>query len=956
MEGLLPLILATGIGGGFLYASAKRKQDGFQNLVQPIVARAMGPEHTAFVEKSQKKFNPIANLTNPLDLPFTTSQERSVQQALVPAKVSRGSEVQITPGNPTRFNIMSETESNTINAIRSCEKVREINCDAFDDPNFAYTCGICHEGGKDSGGNPTFGGLYVSEENKLNAEESAKNMGSRRVNYNPSVGSCATGRFTVTKEQCNRMKKQLECEKKQNFEIEGCSQCYQNEKFVYIDPNVIKSVPTMVFVGSGTLRLTKIGGETKIMELTDTPQKYEIPDFKEGDVVQLQIVPETGSIAGFLTGQTASGVFSIDIIRLIQTDSVSGQRPRMAGFMTINGESYTVIRPGRGKTSMNLSLQNVFTFIDIGEPEATSCSASPYITNSSSAEYLNSGPCFKKGSGPGKYSLECLQNTFVNAGCDANGSAYPSNAEKAQALMYQSGNSINIAQIADNVNKVSMQAYSGTANGNKLTIPQWNESSVWCLGKPINSPCDGDDKGNGPLSADCLFYLWQNKGAEDKNPGSVGPTYTNRMATTSLDENRPRFCTGAGTMSPVNLQGQYNQGAIAEANKKGGVERVKQFYNEIHYKANDNSLSDEARKAAIQQCYGVDLLPPPTNMVGGGNNFTTCEQKQIIDVVNGPTESKFFADVVIRKNWKLSFTIRPKAIHPNPIEWANVLVITGDETAYEGIASRIPGIWFWPNSTRLHVSMLTGPNGWWNIDTSVSLPLDVDTNVVITMDNGLLRMKTTGGVNEQTEGRYPVAQYTGPGKVYAPRHPWQSFLGQLRNVQYCSYEGVQSVLDHRPGRTKSAVQNVNYAPFDWSTASKPVAVMGSYGMAPWGTWWAPGFPDDGSAKWIWTFTSAQQNEPSWSFRRFFYRYTNTRNTSITATLTAAIDNTGSLHVNDNFIGNTTGHVTRWQITLPPGESKIEINAANQGGPAGMIAICKEGNTTLFATDSSWTTV
>jgi hypothetical protein len=42
--------------------------------------------------------------------------------------------------------------------------------------------------------------------------------------------------------------------------------------------------------------------------------------------------------------------------------------------------------------------------------------------------------------------------------------------------------------------------------------------------------------------------------------------------------------------------------------------------------------------------------------------------------------------------------------------------------------------------------------------------------------------------------------------------------------------------------------------------------------------------------------------------------------------------------------------------LPPGENKITMVAANRGGPAGLIVICRnESNEVLFVSDNKWTT-
>jgi hypothetical protein len=66
------------------------------------------------------------------------------------------------------------------------------------------------------------------------------------------------------------------------------------------------------------------------------------------------------------------------------------------------------------------------------------------------------------------------------------------------------------------------KALSGKDKNNRvLSIPEWNEASMYATGVPINTPCDGPG-GVPPLSRECLTYLFENKGAGQR----IGSTYT----------------------------------------------------------------------------------------------------------------------------------------------------------------------------------------------------------------------------------------------------------------------------------------------------------------------------------------------------------------------------------------------------------------------------------------------
>jgi hypothetical protein len=628
------------LAGGLLYASRK-KRERFINI-NPTVADSMGAAHTQYIQDAASRFNPLMNLINPANNPLHPTGTTVAEAERTTQKVKNAiRSVEAKPSDPSFVLGSSDTSALQFNlgsggpgsqAIKVCESIKTLNCDAFDDPNFSYTCGMCHKEGRNSQGEGVIGGLFVLEDDKLTAEESQRRMGARRPNYTPSVGTCAAGHFTTTKQQCLRLKKKMECEVKQTFDSPGCSQCFQDSTFQYIDEDAIRTTPNLVFAGSGSLKISKAGDKPfqKTVTLSNQGTRVSIPDFIEGDSVQLEVsAPENAALGGYLEGNTGSGVFVMDISRLLNVDMESGKRPRMVGSIMLDGGAYNLLRPAAGKNAMRFSLQNTFTFLDSAEEVVSQCASSPFIQNQKSAEMLESGPCFAKGSGPGKYSKTCLQEIFLGAGCETSGTGYPATDEKAAALMVdKAGRPLDIGTIGENVYTASLEAYTGKRGGEDLIIEEWNRSSQFCTGKSITSPCDGDNKQSGPLSTKCLSYLWENRGTG----GSIGPTYTNTVQTSSGTGANIRYCTTKGTLSPVNSLGQTNQRAVDMAKAKGGVASVKTFYDQIHKRANDNSLPDDARKEAIQQCYGADLAPLAEGFQGGALS-------SVLDYKPGRTQS-----------------------------------------------------------------------------------------------------------------------------------------------------------------------------------------------------------------------------------------------------------------------------------------------------------------------------
>jgi len=628
-----------------LFLSRKARHEGFDDIVSPAVQNALGPAHSDFIRRSAEKYNPLMNLMyvqrNPLMYMKYDRYGNPINYTAEEAAATANSVAQglITPGanaSDPSFNLNKKAMNdilinrNSVGSARyyinNAETYKSGACDAFDNPEFANTAGICHQGGVDSGGNPMVGGLYISEDDKENAEIKAKRMNSKEVNYTPTVGKCDPYMFSTSKEQCNNIINEMNCVKKQSFDVKGCGLCYNDDTFHYIEPQAIYNPPTFQVIGSGTLIVTSSSSPSVTVTLSNTPQTIEITTLNEGDVLQFNVTPDSGTLSGYLIGQTNGGDFRIDLVRMVQSDTVTGANPRLSGMVQINGENYTVMRPGRGKDSMNLSVLNTFSFLDPSEYAAQKCGSAPYIKTAASLAKLNNSPCYKKGQLPGSYSLECLQQTFQNSGCTTDGTGYPIDTANAQQLMVDTnGAALSIGDIAGKIYTKSISAYTGKdANGKPLSITDWNTVASFCTGKTITSPCDTMNPGD-PVSTDCLNYLWQNAGVNTK---SIGTTFTSGANVASLnDNNQDRFCTTKGTMAPIDVTGNQNETAVAAARSKGTVAAIKAFYDSIHRTANNNTLRNNERKDAVQQCYGIQLKDAPPSVY---SNTTTYKVGNVV--------------------------------------------------------------------------------------------------------------------------------------------------------------------------------------------------------------------------------------------------------------------------------------------------------------------------------------
>jgi hypothetical protein len=608
-----------------------------------------------------------------------------------------------TIGDPTRYPLTS-TKSGLFATISMCEKIK-VNTDGspFDDPKFAANCGICLDIGTNSEGNPTTGGLVLLEKDRNIAK--AARVGNAIPNYVPTVGSCPANRFVSSKAEWKRLTRKLECERKGTYDIDECSQCYDDQSYTTVnqskDEGAVAGSGTIRLVGSGTMTYSEQGYGNGSATLSSTPYLIRLqgPETTRVTITVTGTSTNPATVSGYLSGATQSGLFTLDLYRLVMSDTVTGRKPRTERPITVDGISVTTMGPGFGKQQMVLKLNMPFTFVDTSSEEAGKCVTSPFITKQSSAEFMNSDPCYSKGSGPGKFSIECLQSSFLSNGCTEQGTGYPSEAVSSAALMANSdGNLRSLSDIAGYIYAMAVSASTGLgSNGKKLKIQEWSDASQFCTGKVLTSPCDADpNSSTGPLSADCLSFLWNNNGT-DPSKSAYNPT----SGATSLSSDGTQYCQRSGTLSPIDVNGNANQTALLYWQARGGLSEVKAAMNNIHKKANAQGLSDKDRLRYLNQCYGIsNLKPAPVNSSLDLPESYVCKQSTMIGKMN------------VTQNFKLSFDMTPTS-NGTPGQWLSILhFTTGADCCHLG--SRAPAIWFAPsnlNEFAVHVGHST--DGSW---------------------------------------------------------------------------------------------------------------------------------------------------------------------------------------------------------------------------------------------------
>jgi len=110
--------------------------------------------------------------------------------------------------------------------IDFCESLKTVDCNLLDDPRMAE-CGFCHRNGTDSAGRPHRGGMFISSDDQIRANELSTANGNTKAIYIPTVGKCRPVDFTLSPATCEARERHLECERAgAATSANKCGQCY----------------------------------------------------------------------------------------------------------------------------------------------------------------------------------------------------------------------------------------------------------------------------------------------------------------------------------------------------------------------------------------------------------------------------------------------------------------------------------------------------------------------------------------------------------------------------------------------------------------------------------------------------------------------------------------------------------------------------------------------------------
>jgi hypothetical protein len=471
--------------------------------------------------------------------------------------------------------------SNLFRTTDICEGVKRIDCNAFDDPDFALDCGMCLDIGKNSTGAAVMGGLVLLRGDKATQRKNVKP--NTIPNYQPTVGFCPIKKMVSTKKECLRLQRELLCKKNNSFDVDKCAQCATSAKFNVIDtadqPDIIDNSGRLHVLGSGVLNFSEQGGPSK-NGIVLSNRAITLPiSGKEGTRVILEL-KDSGSgspfLAGYITGVVYKGQFKTDIGAIAISDQVTGRKPRISGAIKVNRLPVKKMSPGYGKKTMSAVLVIPFSFIEPTMEEVKLCKNGPFVTMPASAQQIKTSPCYQPDSKPGNFSQACLQEIWLANSCTEAGKGFPNNSVAAAFLMADpSGGLRTTNEISNLIYKRAVTAITRYDEKGKLkTIPDWDKDSMFCLGRPIKSTCDF--LAPGPRDDDCIVYLWK-------------------------DVNK---CSNDGTLSPLHSNGSRNASNIQYWKTFGEQESIRNEMISLHNQSRSQENSKNKNGLSMAKCLG----------------------------------------------------------------------------------------------------------------------------------------------------------------------------------------------------------------------------------------------------------------------------------------------------------------------------------------------------------------
>lgn len=219
--------------------------------------------------------------------------------------------------------------------INFCESLTSVNCALLDgDPRMAE-CGFCHRDGINSKGKAHRGGMYISSDDQIRANEVSNAAGGAKAVYQPTVGTCAQQNFTLTTANCTIREAQLQCQSAgAATSANQCAQCYGSQPsgatgllYVGQKPRLYNAVLWVSHpgahsnngVGTTVQVVSQMNGAQPPLTLGYSnktlldPQQIQLTNIAEGDTINITVNGAPMVWCGWLSSADGKRTVSLDI-------------------------------------------------------------------------------------------------------------------------------------------------------------------------------------------------------------------------------------------------------------------------------------------------------------------------------------------------------------------------------------------------------------------------------------------------------------------------------------------------------------------------------------------------------------------------------------------------------------------------------------------------------------------
>ena len=196
----------------------------------------------------------------------------------------------------------------------------------------------------------------------------------------------------------------------------------------------------------------------------------------------------------------------------------------------------------------------------------------------------------------------------------------------------------------------------------------------------------------------------------------------------------------------------------------------------------------ERRKKALEAKAAIEAKALGEGALGRllkGANKKSKPAESIIEGEITPTKASLIKTLAIDPDYKFEITITPTG---KAAGWRNIIhnTIGGKDMCDD---CRLPGLWFFSNTTRLHIRSGSIGTGNFGYDPPMELPLNQETNVTITVQGDEMKVEYSGAITHSKTVKIHENRASGAAKFYASDPWYEPALCKIKNARWTNLGG-----------------------------------------------------------------------------------------------------------------------------------------------------------------------